>query len=326
MEVRQRGTNAVPIERAPPKYPKSAIYKGTEGWVLVSFVVNTDGSTRDIEILDTSIADFFDKPSLGAVERWIYKPATLNGQPVSQAKTNVRLVFTLEGSGGKVSRSFLRKYKTADRAIKNGDLEKAKKTIDILDARKQSVLAEVCYLDILKAMYWQKKGNENEALHSYTRALTIADDSASKEIYIIVLKQSFVLSVRQNFLVNALSNYETLLSVDGALPPDDPIRRVARQVQDYLDSDKPFSVQGKVWKSCKTCQESRPFWRHTLYRNRFSIDQIEGAISEFKLLCGFKYVTIAYAPGTSWNIEDDWGQCDIHVYGDVGSAFRLTEL
>lgn len=325
VEVRQRGTNAAPIERSPPKYPKEAANDWTEGWVVVSFVVGIDGSTQDIEILDTSIPNVFEKSALRTVKRWTYKPATLNGQPVPQAKTKVRLIFLLEGQDGKVSHKFLVKFKQALREVNAGDLEKAKKSIDRLDGWKQSVLAEVCYLDILKAMYWQKKGDEYLALRHFERALIIADDAATEAIYVTALRQAFALNVNQKHLVDALAHYKTLIAVVGKRPEDKQFHETAVQVQDYLDSDNPYATEGKIYEPCDTCQESQPFWHHSLYRSRFSIDQIDGIVSEFKLLCGFHYVTIAWSPGMSWNIEDDWGQCEAHVYGDVGTTFRLVE-
>lgn len=323
--VHHRGVNAKPIERKPPRYPVQARQTGTEGWVLVSFIVDVDGSVKDIEILDTSIENYFEKPSLRAIEQWTYEPATIDGQPVPQAKTEVRLLFIFEGSNGGVRPHFNRRYKQAVTAIQEEDFETAEALIEELEEKKKRLIAEVGYLDVLKGTYWLAKGVEWKALRFYERALTIADNFPETNTYRNLLHQSFVLSVRQNYLLRAIRHYNRMVEVGGDLKPDDPVRQMAERIQIFLDGDTPFATQVKIFEPCSTCQEGRPFGSHSLYRNRFAITEIDGRIGELKLLCGFQNVTLAFEPDMMWNIEADWGQCDVHIYGDAGTTFKLVE-
>lgn len=92
-EVVSMGTHAVPAEHDPPHYPRRAIKDFVEGRVVVSFIVKADGTPDGIVILDASIEKYFDKEAINTVCNWTYKPATWNGNPVTQAKKNVRLSF-----------------------------------------------------------------------------------------------------------------------------------------------------------------------------------------------------------------------------------------
>lgn len=320
-----RWVDAVPKERAPPRYPLRASSKTIEGWVVVSFIVDVDGITKDITITDTSIADTFEIFAIRAVEKWTYEPATLDGVPVQRAKTSVRIVWALEGLNGAVTGKFLRIYKKADKAIRAGKLENAKTIIDRMDQRKKKRLSESGYLDFLKAMYWQKMGDGKQARQHFQR-VRIVEDFIDSEVHFASLRQLFVLSANVNHLGNSIWYYNRLVELDKDLSPDDPIHDIASRVRDVLESDTPFAIQGKVEEPCEYCKEIRPFWdHHSLSRERFTLDQIEGKVDEFKLLCGFQYATVPWSADLIWTVKNEWGQCGIHVFGELGTTFRLVQ-
>ncbi len=51
----------IPVIRLKPLYPMRARMLGIEGWVKVKFVVNEDGHTSNIEILDAKPKGIFEK-------------------------------------------------------------------------------------------------------------------------------------------------------------------------------------------------------------------------------------------------------------------------
>ncbi len=65
------------------KYPEAAQQSDIQGKVVVRFVVSTDGSIRDVKVLKGVHPDL-DKEAMRVVYRLPkFKPAMLNGQPVS---------------------------------------------------------------------------------------------------------------------------------------------------------------------------------------------------------------------------------------------------
>lgn len=82
----------VAVERAEPVYPKKALNKCIEGHVLVRFVIATDGTTKDIEVLGSRPERIFDKAAVEAVKKWRFEPRVLNGMPVQREATQ-RLIF-----------------------------------------------------------------------------------------------------------------------------------------------------------------------------------------------------------------------------------------
>lgn len=64
----------VPIVRVAPKYDLDAARSGVQGWVQLSFYINSDGSTQDIEVLNASPADTFNDEAINALKKWKYQP------------------------------------------------------------------------------------------------------------------------------------------------------------------------------------------------------------------------------------------------------------
>lgn len=65
-----------------PEYPRDALRRGQEGFVVVEFTVQTDGSTADIEVVESEPRNAFDREAMRAVSRWKFEPALRDGRPV----------------------------------------------------------------------------------------------------------------------------------------------------------------------------------------------------------------------------------------------------
>ena len=92
--VKQTATSAVLIRSVNPRYPTQAQRSRIEGFVVVSFTVTAEGRTSNIQIVDAQPRHVFERAAIDAVERWEFKPATRNGEPVESTVTN-RINFKL---------------------------------------------------------------------------------------------------------------------------------------------------------------------------------------------------------------------------------------
>jgi len=93
-QAQPESSPAVLIRSVNPRYPTQAQRARTEGYVVLSFTVTTDGSTSAIKVVDAQPRHVFDRAAIDAVERWQFKPATRGGQPVTSTVTN-RINFKL---------------------------------------------------------------------------------------------------------------------------------------------------------------------------------------------------------------------------------------
>jgi protein TonB len=69
------------ISGPPPVYTELARKARLQGMVIVEAIINTQGNVVDARILK-GMPMGLDQAALDAVERWKFKPATLEGKPV----------------------------------------------------------------------------------------------------------------------------------------------------------------------------------------------------------------------------------------------------
>ena len=74
----------VPLQRIAPRYPRQALRDGITGWVELEFVVNPDGTVRDVRVVNAKPRRVFDAAAIAAARRWRFKPKVVNGQAVAQ--------------------------------------------------------------------------------------------------------------------------------------------------------------------------------------------------------------------------------------------------
>lgn len=70
------------ITRVDTQYPLLAKSENIEGSVVLSFIVTKEGIVRDPEVIESNPEGVFDEASLAAIEQYIFKPATKDGEPV----------------------------------------------------------------------------------------------------------------------------------------------------------------------------------------------------------------------------------------------------
>lgn len=76
------------IEKFEPEYPRMVTQAGIEGYVILSFTVDTIGNVTNIEIVTSGIA-VLDEAAKNAVSQYKYTPACSMGHPVESRVTTV---------------------------------------------------------------------------------------------------------------------------------------------------------------------------------------------------------------------------------------------
>ncbi|MBW1781945.1 MAG: energy transducer TonB [Deltaproteobacteria bacterium] len=72
----------VSIATLRPPYPFRARRMGIEGYVVVQFLVDREGTPRDVSIVDAKPGDIFNQAVRRTVPRWRFKPGKKAGRPV----------------------------------------------------------------------------------------------------------------------------------------------------------------------------------------------------------------------------------------------------
>lgn len=88
--------DATPVVRMEPKYPVDAARNGIQGWVELSFSIDTLGQVQDVTVLNSEPRRVFDQAAIQALKRWKYRPKVVEGKAIMQTGLAVRLDFNLE--------------------------------------------------------------------------------------------------------------------------------------------------------------------------------------------------------------------------------------
>lgn len=85
----------LPIVKVAPQYPRRALQRGLEGYVLLEFTVTPQGSVKDPRVVESSPPGIFDRSAIRAALRFKYKPRVVDGNPTKVEGVRNRITFTL---------------------------------------------------------------------------------------------------------------------------------------------------------------------------------------------------------------------------------------
>ena len=87
----------LPLVKVAPIYPRRALNRGIEGYVIVEFTVTEHGAVRDARVVErVPDSGLFDAAALAAVEKFKYKPRILDGSAVAVTGVRNKITFRLE--------------------------------------------------------------------------------------------------------------------------------------------------------------------------------------------------------------------------------------
>ncbi|MDO3722150.1 energy transducer TonB [Marinobacter sp. chi1] len=86
----------LPIVKVQPVYPRRALSRGIEGYVLLEFTVTRTGAVKDPVIIESDPPNVFDDAAVRAALKFKYKPKVVNGEAVDVAGVQNRITFRLE--------------------------------------------------------------------------------------------------------------------------------------------------------------------------------------------------------------------------------------
>ncbi|GAC15809.1 energy transducer TonB [Aliiglaciecola lipolytica] len=87
----------LPIVKVAPVYPRRALSRGIEGFVIVEFTVSKLGAVKDIRVVEATPPDIFNQAAMEAALKFKYKPRVVNGEPAEVSGVQNRITFQIDG-------------------------------------------------------------------------------------------------------------------------------------------------------------------------------------------------------------------------------------
>ncbi|GAA5525182.1 hypothetical protein Maes01_01747 [Microbulbifer aestuariivivens] len=90
----------LPIVKVAPQYPRRALQRGIEGWVIVEYTVTKNGSVRDAVVVEAFTNDgnptsIFNSAAVKSALKYKYKPRVVDGQPIEVPGVRTKISFNL---------------------------------------------------------------------------------------------------------------------------------------------------------------------------------------------------------------------------------------
>jgi TonB family protein len=323
----ESGTFAKPIKRKLRSFPKSEAAAGIEGWVEVSYVIKPDGTVGETIIENSSGRKAFERATIGSIKHWLYEPATMNGEPIEQCHTRVRIMFTLEegpywNRGAK--RSFKKHYKRAQQLLKNGKLDEAQTKIDEIATQFTTNHYERSSLSILRSLLQEEQGDMEAKLESLQVAALTDGEFLEPEVYVMVLVNIFDLQIHFQQYADALKTFEKLEQLDIDSETEAKLKQIVNRIDEVRTSDQILAIEGEIGEAREE-NDGAGMWFHTLLRRTAGIEAVSGSLERVELRCDWRRVKAKPEKGRAWRIPPEWGDCSIYVFGEPGSTFQLLE-
>jgi len=87
----------LPIVKVTPQYPRRALARGLEGYVMLEFTVTKTGAVVNPVVVDSEPSGVFDAAAIKAALRFKYKPRVVDGIAVSVSGVNNLITFSISG-------------------------------------------------------------------------------------------------------------------------------------------------------------------------------------------------------------------------------------
>ena len=72
----------LPIVKVAPQYPRRALSRRIEGYVIIEYTVTKEGVVKDPVVVEAAPKGVFDRAALQSASAYKYKPRIVDGQPI----------------------------------------------------------------------------------------------------------------------------------------------------------------------------------------------------------------------------------------------------
>jgi TonB family protein len=227
------------IEQPMPEFPIGELVRGREGWVLVTYTVQQDGTVFSPIVEESSGSEAFDKAAVTAVSEWRYIPGT-------EQRESALVNFVFERSQPFVSKKFYFRNEQVHKAINKGDFDDAQNRIDKMRRKDDLTASELAYSYITEGRIYAEEGDKAGQLQCFRKAMINDGRWLDREDYLKLLRASVVLELQLEDYSSALRDH-ALLSETGvgrklAADLEEPIRVLESMVaSDRVELNQPYA-------------------------------------------------------------------------------------
>jgi hypothetical protein len=313
-----------------PDYPNKYLREENEVEALVQlrYTVGTDGVAKDITVFSLLGPQEFADAAIEAVRRTIFKPGTLNGQPVEQrarmmhiftinlqprSETESRVKQPLEPLGARPE--IFADYNAALELIRQGRKDEALVKLTAMDQRTNLNFYE---RGIIAAAMGDLAASRSDFLEArnLTELYWLYRDRVSPQTFRRLLRLHLVsdLSTGDPFSAELMIDELKKLGVRN----DDPTIKAAGEDIARLKSKAEVTTARKLLPNGATT--------FVLHYRSFQIKPVSGSLENVRIGCRQKLVTSPFSDKAEWHVPNNWDDCHVDIEGTPGAVFYVTQF
>jgi len=307
----------VPIKKTSPRYPHKALSRGVEGWVDLHYMVDPEGNTYDIEIVDSNGDSSLERAALRAAKKYKYKPADLKGESID-AGSSTRINFVLRDQRF-LSKNFAPLFKEFQSALREDNKADIKALLSKLDDLEITSLYENAMVQLMNGAYAASIDNSEGVRQAYGKALSLNEDynfftEAQSRSLLLALMQA---EVATGHIRAALDTWRRL---DLVLSNEQLRIKLAAQtakLQNVLAGNEATSVSGMIAAGYS--------FAYKLAKPSFALSRVVGRLAEVKLFCEKGRIAFPVTEDVVYKVEKDLGICTLVLVGDPKTTFEIVD-
>ncbi len=208
------------LEQPKPQYPTSK--RGQEGWVVLNYEIDEQGSVIKPTIEASSGSDAFNKAALDVMQDWQFDSA-------EEQEASVLFNFVSDRKRLGLSRKFFSRDARVHTLIDNGMLDDAQEQIGVIRSDAHLNAFELAYSFITEGRIAGERGDHEEQLRCFRRAMLNDGRWLDRSDFLKLLYAAVVLEIQLQDLGSALRDY-ALLSETG------PGRKMAADLEEHMQA------------------------------------------------------------------------------------------
>lgn len=309
------------IKMVKPTYPVRAASRGSEGWVMVNYMVDKNGKVFEPTTLSSVGPKSFEKAALEAIGKSTFKPAQIDGMPV-EASGYIQYSFILKSRSGAAA-SFTYLYKALMKALDQENKDEADDLLEKLAEREFFRHYESSYLSVAKSRYAAAYGSPVDEMEHLRDALRHDNyyknntEVFPEEFQKSIRTRLFLLEIENKRYADAILTYQTLREANGDGFVE-PFNSAYQQMVALATNEVSYSVPLTL--------DENGYAFFNLHKSGLYLEAEPSSLQEIKLRCRAKYVFFAFESDKNYQIPDSWRPCTVEILGKGHANFRLVQF
>ena len=338
---------------------------GSDGLARISYTVKEDGTTDDVEVTGYLSNQFLTKSLRQSVEKWTFKPGTVDGKAVSYFNQQYLFVSRMDPNAppppaqvatgsrqaikeskkpakpdknaappapvdpSQVPLALSTKAKEAIDAaydqMKNKENDKALKTLDEVSKKDLHTVYDFSLINQLRGSALVANNQPFEALQALELATMNMVNSKGEKVFFLEDKL-LEQALRQKYLLAITLRHNALALETYQLLQEKSHPATDDKIHEQVKAVKALLDSPDPLTLLAKITSDNGEWGYVPARRIFTVADVKGKLEKITAHCERLTRELKYVENVDWTLPASWGACSLVFAGDTGTQFSVYEF